>query len=414
MPIDFERVPPRVPVPSPPRLSPILWANVLVAIVGVGAGLTVVLWPKGASSNTLWFWCCAVFFPALVWILSLSVSLGIGYARRAEAMAINLVSDRFEQECHTLASQALVVLGHAWCFAAQDEDNNAEGVVNGRLQLGSRPSGAQPGTAVIARWLEVPGMPFQAGNGRVEHDRHQAVSHWLLDRLVDRIGGGLAALPARTVLHLDLSAHCLAEAAEIQAHLQERILAKAPTLQVKVKVKVNESVDHFSLFRADDWHDQIKPREARLFLAIQLRKAVSELLRDGLAESGVALLVAQSGTVRNPPPLCLHRPAKGKADGKREPYELAVRWCGADAAQVRTIWSHALSEDLTRPVKSWPQFSHDLRWVDVCSSVGNCDGAGAWLATALALEHARLTGSPQLVLSQQGDDLIGLACTTST
>lgn len=410
MPVDFERVPPRVQVPPPARPAPILWAILIVVIVALGATLTVVLWPKGAPSNTLWFWCCVALFPSFAWLFLFSVSRGITHARRCEAIAINHVSDRFEQERHTLASRPLVVLGHAWCFSALDKDNDAESVVNGSLQLGTRPSAAQPGTDVNARWLEIPGAPFYPGNKLVEHRRHQAVSSWLLERLVDHVGSGLASLPAHTVLHVDVCSRSLAKLAEVQVRLQELILAKAPTLQLKI----NASEEHFPLFHVDDWHDQIQPREARLLVCLQLRKAISALLQDGVAEAGIALLVAQPGIVLNTPSLHLHRPAKGKADGKHEASDLAVRWCRANAAQVRTIWSHALPDDVMRRVKASPQFNQSAQQVDISTTIGNCGGAGAWLATALALELVRLNGSPQLVLSQQGDDLIALACKAST
>lgn len=410
MPIDFERVPPRVPVPPPPRPSVIFWVILLVVTVALGTGLTIVLWPKGSPSNTLWFWCCAALFPLLAWVFLFSVSQGIAHARRCEVMAINHVSDRFEQERHSLAGQPLVVLGHGWCFSAEDKENNVEAVLNGDIELGTRPSAAQPGTDVSARWLEIPGEPFYAGNILVEHKRHRAVCDWLLRRLIDCVGNTLATLPVHTVLHVDVCSRSLVKSAEVQARLHERIRAKAPTLQVKV----NASDRHFSLFLVDDWHDQIKPREARLLVCLQLRKVVSVSPQNGVAEAGVALLVAHPGIVRNAPPLHLHRPAKGKADGKHEACDLAVRWCGADTAQVRTVWSHTLSEDVSLPVKSCPRFSKGAQRVDVGTTVGDCDGAGAWLATALALEQAKLTRTPQLVLSHQGDDLIALACKTPT
>lgn len=410
MPIDFERVPPRVAVPQPPRPSVIFWVILLVVTAALGTGLTVVLWPKGTPSNTLWFWCCAALFPLLAWVFLFSVSQGIAHARRCEAMAINRVSDRFEQEQHSLAEQPLVVLGHGWCFSAEDKENNVEAVVNGDIELGARPSVAQPGTDVSARWLEIPGEPFYSGNILVEHKRHRAVCDWLLRRLIDCVGNALATLPVHTVLHVDVCSRSLVKSAEVQARLQERILSKAPTLQIKV----NASDQHFSLFLVDDWHDQIKPREARLLVCLQLRKVVSVRPKNGVAEAGIALLVAQPGSVRNAPPLHLHRPAKGKADGKYEAFDLAVRWCGADMAQVRTVWSHTLSEDVSHPVKSCPRFSKGTQWMDVGTTVGDCDGAGAWLATALALEQAQLTRTPQLVLSQQGDAPIALACKTPT
>lgn len=410
MPIDFERVPPRVAVPLPPRPSALLWAILLAMTIGLGFGLTVAVRSKGPTAEDPWFWCCALFFPALVWIFLFSVSRGIAHARHSESLAINRVSDRFEQECHRAASLPLVVLGHAWCFSARDEDDTADSVVSGSLQLCTRPGAAQPGTDVRARWLEIPGEPFHYGNELVEYKRHLAVSNWLFARLVDRVSAGLAELPAHTLLHVDVCADSLADVAELESRLQGLILVQAPTLQLKV----NATAKHFSLAYVDSWHDQLKPGDARLLVCLQLRKAVSELLQDGVAEAGAALLVARPETVRNAPSLHLHRPAQGEADGKSSAVDLAIRWCRADASQVSTIWSHALSEGLMRPAKSSSKLSRDAQWLDVATTVGNCNGAGAWLATVLALEHARQTGSPQLVLSELDNELIGLACKLST
>ncbi len=411
MPIDFARVPPRVSVPPPPRPSVILWAILLVLMIAAGAGLTVLLWAAGEPSGTPWFWCCAIVYPILAWAFLLCCWLGGAYARRSEAMAINRVSNAAEQQCHAQASKPLAVLAYAWCFSADERENGAEGIVNGGLQLGTRPSAAEPGTDVSARWLEVPGRPFFPGNALTEYARHRVVCDWLLGRLVDRVGDALAALPAHTVLQVDLCAKSAMDLADVQARLQALILARAPTLQVAVNV----SEEHFSLFRVDAWHDSLKPREVRLLIALQLRKAISERLQDGVAEAGVALLLSRPGTgLNHKTSLQLHRPAKGAADGEDQPFALAMRWGQTAASHIKTIWSHVLTEDLNHSVKYAPQLSQDTQWIDVGTSVGNCDGAGAWLAAALAMEHAKLTANPQLVLSEQDGDLVALVCTKPT
>jgi hypothetical protein len=63
-----------------------------------------------------------------------------------------------------------------------------------------------------------------------------------------------------------------------------------------------------------------------------------------------------------------------------------------------------------RAVRSSPRFSEQTRWVDLGATVGTCDGAGGWLATALAAEHASVTDDPQLILTQEGSDMIALVC----
>ncbi|QWE96345.1 hypothetical protein [Cupriavidus sp. EM10] len=73
-----------------------------------------------------------------------------------------------------------------------------------------------------------------------------------------------------------------------------------------------------------------------------------------------------------------------------------------------------MSEVLMRSAKSSSKLSRGAQWLDVATTVGNCNGVGAWLATVLALKHARQTGGPQLVLSELDNELIGLACKLST
>ncbi|PLZ04031.1 hypothetical protein CY652_03425 [Burkholderia sp. WAC0059] len=410
MPIDFARVPPRVAVPEPPRPSKLLWAVLLGVVMCLGAALAIFLWPAGRPTNTVWFWFCVIGYPMLAWTFLLCCYLGYSYARRSGAIANNRVSDDEELKCHKLASAPLAVLGHAWCFSCDDQENGIEGLVNGSLTMGTRSSRAVPGLDVNARWLEIPQKPFYAGNELTEHARHRVVSDWLLNSLVDRMGTELATLPGRTALQVDLCIRSEMDLADVRARLLDLISARVPSL----RVAVNVSGEHLSLFQADAWHDGLKSGEARFLIAIQLRRAVSERLQDGVAETGVALLLGHPDIVRNMPEkrtlLSLHRPATGASDAVSRPLELATRWGQADSIRIKTVWGHALSEELVRSVKSVSRFDEKTQWIDVGAMAGTCDGAGAWLATALAAEHASLTGDPQLVLAEDSTDMIALVC----
>lgn len=410
MPIDFARVPPRVAVPERPRPSKVLWAVLLGVVMCLGAALAIFLWPAGRPTSTAWFWFCVIGYPVLAWAFLLCCRLGYGDARRRGAIANNRVSEAEEMKCHKLASEPLAVLGHARCFSSDDQENGIEGLVDGSVTMAARSSRAVPGLDVKGRWLEIPEKPFHAGNELTEHARHRVVSDWLLNRLVGRMGTELAALPGRTALQVDLCIRSEIDPASVRTRLQELIAARAPALRVTVSV----SGTHPSLFQTDAWHDGLKPGEAHLLIAIQLRKAVSERLQGGVAETGVALLLGHPGIVRKMPAigtsLRLHRPAIGASDKVSKPLELAARWSQADSTCIKTVWHHGLTEELSRSVKSAPHFGEQTRWVDLGATVGTCDGAGAWLAAALAAEHASLTGHPQLVLTQEGTDMIALVC----
>ncbi|CAE6724415.1 hypothetical protein [Paraburkholderia haematera] len=411
MPIDFGRVPPRVPVPEPPRPSKLLWAFLLGVVMCLGAAVAIFLWPAGRPTNSAWFWFCVIGYPIFAWAFLLCCYLGYAYARRSGAIANNRIGDDEERKCHELASAPLAVLGHAWCFSSDDKENGIEGLVNGSVQMVARSSRAVRGLDVKARWLEIPEKPFYAGNELTEHARHRVVFDWLLNRLVDRITTELAALPGRTDLQVDLRIRSELDLADVRFRVQELILAKAPAS----RVTVNASGEHPSLFQADAWHDDLKPGEAHLLIAIQLRRAVSERLQDGVAETGVALLLGRPRIVQNTPAsgttsLRLHRPAIKSSDVVGTALELATRWGQADSTEIKTVWSHALADEVVRSIKSSLKFGEQTRWVDLGATVGTCDGAGSWLATALAAEHASLTDDPQLVLTQEGCDMIALVC----
>ncbi|WP_432258828.1 hypothetical protein [Cupriavidus sp. TMH.W2] len=410
MPIDFARVPPQVPVPALPRPSKLIWSALLVGVLCLGAALTILLWPAGRPTNTVRFWFYVAGYPVMTWALMLSGYLGFSSIRISQALAINRASEIMEEACHAMAGKPRVMLAHAWCFSCDDQENSAQGIVDGTLRIAPRPSGADPGVDVNARWLQIPDRPFYPGNELTEHSRHRVVCDWLLQRLVEQIGKELAQLPADTFLHVDLCIRSSVELSELHARLEALIRAKAPA----IRLKIDASPDHLSLFSIDTWHDRLQPGDAQLLVSIQLCNAISERLPDGAAEAGVAILLGSAGRTRSPatntPKLHIHRPAIGGPDAAVQTVGLGVRWGQASASQVKTIWSHVPSEDFARPIKA--AFSDGAKWVQVDKTIGDCAGTGGWLATALAAEHALLTGEPQLVLSQQGSDMVALICRT--
>ncbi|MGH8779859.1 hypothetical protein [Paraburkholderia sp.] len=413
MTIDFARVPPRIAVPPPPQLSKPVWAVLFGAVACLGAALTIFLWPKGRQINTVWFWFCAMGYPVLGRTFLLCCRLGYLYARRSGAIAVNRVSDRETGKCHTLASVPLALLGHAWCFSSDYNENGIEGLVDGSLALHVRASAAKPNVSVKARWIEVPDRPFYGGNELTEHARHQVICDWLMGRLVDQLAPQLAALPAHTALHVESCLHCAVEDDEVLTRLQQLVFARSPTPRVMMKPLAERS----SVFQTDEWFDSMKPQAAHLLVAIQLRNAVSERLQDGVAEAGVALLLGHTSVAQRmtgKPSVYLHRPVRGPAGAIDETLEHALRWGKATSARIGTIWRNGLSLDLEVAVESASQLDERRSRIDLETTVGDCGEAGGWLAIALAAELTELTGDPQLVLTQEDSDLIALVCRKQT
>ncbi|NTX26556.1 hypothetical protein HT746_05290 [Burkholderia pyrrocinia] len=412
MPVDFNRVPPRVDVPPPPRASMIVSTPLLVLVMGAGAGLTITFWPTDHPTNTPWFWLCVVGYPFLVWAFLLFAWLAYGYTRRNQAIATNRVSDEAEQACHAMASRPLAILGHAWCFAANDSENSLEGILTGTELAKLRPSGAVANSEVNARWLDIQEMHFHPGNELTEHARHHAVCTWLLERLIDRLLPQLNTLPPRTKLQIELHHRSRLKSEAFETRLREMLTERVPALKVDFR-----SGEHtISLFRTDTWLDNRAVDAVHLLVAVELRDAISSVLSDGVAEAGVALLVGHPRleSPAMPVGLRLHRPARGGLDTAARTLELAARWGQTSRDRLRTVWTHGLTGDRVSAVRQAASFPDETRWISLETSVGDCSGAGPWLAAVLAAESARTTGDPQLVLCGEGEELIALMCRKQT
>ncbi|CAN0625834.1 conserved protein of unknown function [Burkholderia multivorans] len=408
MPVDFNRVPPRVEVPSPPRVSMIVWTVLLVLVMGAGPGLTITLWPTDRPTNTLWFWFCVVGYPLLAWAFLLFAWLGYGYVRRNQAIATNRVSEEAEQACHATAGRPLAILGHAWCFSADDSENSLEGIRAGAELAKLRPSGAVPDSEVNARWLDIPDMHFHPGNELAEHARHHAVSTWLLERLIDRLLPNLKALPPGTRLQVELLHRSRLKSDAVKARMRELLAERMPALKFDVALAEHD----IPLFRTDAWLDDRGVNTACLLVAIELHDAISTVLSDGVAEAGVALLVGRPRLASPPMPvgLRLHRPAKGAFAAAAPTLELAVGWGQSSPDRLRAVWAHGLTSDSMSAVRQAASIPDETRWIALEMPIGNCAGAGPWLAVALAAESARATGDPQLVLGGEGEELTALVC----
>jgi hypothetical protein len=409
MSVDFARVPPRVVVPDPPHLIWPLWAMLFAIVMSAGAALSVYILPPSDGANNLWFWISTIAYPAMAWLFLLCWWLGWRHARRSTAEATNYVNERELQRCHQQASQPLAVLGHAWCFSENEEANGIADLVDGNLKLEPRVSLADPDTDVTARWINIPGQAFYAGSEVAEDVRRIATLEWLLSRLVGKLANDLRLLPASITLRVTLS---IAEPidAEAAGQLLRRMLNE---MRLNADVTVEAKNENVSLFQVDAWLDSKDAKLAYLLVAIQLRNAISEVLAAGSAEGGVALLFglpshAQTSTVH------VHRPSKGAQDAIDSTLALATRWGVSRASEFKAAWESSVSPRFRTAIQSSSEFDPNTSLIGLDTSVGDCGIAGSWLALALASQQAMNTAEPQLVLVQEGEELVALTCKKHT
>jgi len=410
MPVDFNRVPPRVTVPAAPKPSILAWGLLLAVILAASSALSILLWPKGTPVNTLRFVACAAGYPVLGWAFLLVLRLLYGHVRRSQALATNRVSDEAEAACHRLASVPLAILGQAWCFSSNAEDNAVEGVQGNTLKLVTRNSAHAPDKAVRARWIELPASPFFPGNALAESARHRTVLGWILNELIGKLEPQLKALRTSTRLKVQMHGQTRLKIDAVEALLREQLTKTVPFL--RLEISTSEAVP--PLFATDAWVDNRQRGGVCLFIAVQLRNAISELISDGLAEAGAALLVgpvrfaegAVQSTVR------LHRPAQGSFDNASVGLDLAVRWGRTTFARASPAWSHGVADEQMEALRPQREATDRLRVCALEHSVGNCSGAGSWLALAFAAECAHRSEKEQLVIAGEGDGFTTLVCRT--
>ncbi|MFP4902265.1 hypothetical protein ACLFKT_24600, partial [Paraburkholderia sp. BR14261] len=380
MPVDFARIPPRVRVPEAPRPSILVWAILLCLMLAAGAFLTVFLWPAGKPMNTVWFWFRAGALPVLIWGLLLACRFAWTYARVNSALATNRTADDIEMQRHDLSSQPLAVLGHAWRFSCSEEENSVEDLVDEKTRLRPAASQVRPNTDVMARWFEIPGKQFYGGNTRTEHARQTEVCEWLLNELMSDVAPQILQLPRRVSMSVDVCVDTVLQPGTWVARLQSLLKEKFPSL----RAEVNPATRELSLFHADSWHDGIRPDVVRLLVSVQLRKAASEVLANGVAEAAVMLLVgspAVAGQMSEKPALRIHRPARGTLEKVADVLKLAFRWGRTSFDKTGMTWRTGLGKDASRTIRSSCRFGHRMRPVDVNETVGNAGAARAWLAT---------------------------------
>ncbi|WP_158940300.1 hypothetical protein [Burkholderia sp. S171] len=413
MPIDFARVPPKVAVPELPRLSLTVWAFLFVLVTSGGAGFAIYTLPPGTSSDTAWFWICVAVFPVLAWTFLLFARLTFLHVQRATAIATNRVSDRELDKCHARASEPLALIGHAWIFSGVDEENEASGITDGAVQLKPRASLASSNSDVTARWIDIPGRSFNAGNAFSERRRHIEIIEWLLECLITRLAPQLRRLPSSTSLRVTLS---------LSAHVDEKLVGQRlaimlANLHLGIDVTVDATNEKVSLFEVDSWLDDINDRTVHLLVALQLRNAISNLLEKRMAEAAVALLVGHSSLAAvyaDGSSVRVHRPERGPRETPDEILASAARWGRSAMSEIDTAWTCDVSPNSYLSIRSSKHFDPRTGLCDLNATIGDCGYANQWLTLALAARQSTDSGFPQSIIVQEGEELIALTCKKHT
>ncbi|MBB3261180.1 hypothetical protein F4827_006088 [Paraburkholderia bannensis] len=391
MPVELPYPQRETAAPKAPR--PIIWLMIFLIILAIGMITMLLTWPKDQPTYTPWFWVRLLLLPAL------AGSLAFGFrqlyyeqeSKRYEAKNMQLAADR--AEAIQFAREPLSIVSSAYLSALGGSDVAIE-IAKKAQALQSQKSAV--GSAVVRHTrLE------RIGN-LSEGDRYEACFVELLERMDET----LSVLPERVPLEVYLQIPHDADWDDIQAQWSccwsefgYRPVEAAPlsneegvmALDAWLDIEGGPALEKFALFVAVQLDSSPRPNGAEAATALLF---------------GWAPLVMRKGLTSK---AFLHRPVDARDDTVRDALERALIWGDAEAGQVHDLWQAGLeradkaalldaSSDLESGVSEGEGFPgvHDI---DV--AIGDAGIDAAWLAIALAAEHAVLTAKSQVMASRE-------------
>ncbi len=353
----------------------------------------LVMWPDGQATNTLWFWVRLLVFPVLAGCLAFGLRelYFEQESDRFEADKEQLEADR--SEAIEFAREPLAILDSTY-LSAMGSHNVAKDIADEVQALESRKSPVGGNAVRHTRLASADNPAFVS--------RYEACFVELLERLDDTLRALPECVPLDVYLQLppDTEWESLYEAWHNcwQAFGHRSVEAAPLSLQDGV-------------MSLDTWLDVRGGTDLEKFalvVAIQLHS----IPRANDAEAAAALLLGWAPLVRRrggKPKALLHRPVNVGEGMIHDAAARALMWGDAEAGQVSDLWQAGLdrgdkagllkaSSDLESGISLTDSFSgvHD---VDM--AIGNPGATAAWLAIALAAEHAAQTTTPQLVASRE-------------
>lgn len=386
--------PPTTPAPTPPR--PVVWTIACVFAIGAVAAYTLSTWPKDVPTGTPLFWIRVIGFPALA--CAILYGLRVLYFDQ-QTDRRNAERDQWESDCAeaTRFAQeplALVASGYLCSLGSVDIARAIAGGVQ-PLKSGVPVAGRETVRHTALRLIDDPNLA----------DRYASCFNELLAMIDD----ALCALPSSVLFEVHLDCPENIEADALRAIWRE-CWDQAGHRAIEASVLPRGD----GIMALDFWLDAYggaNLEKYALFVAVQLYDEPPE----NSAEVAVASLLAWAPMAernRSPVEALLHRPVEKSGSTMGEVLRKALLWASAEPCEVADVWQTGLSRadksallEVSSELELGASGSDELSgFHDLDLAMGHAGVADAWLAIALAVEHAAQSGQPQAVVTR-GHDL---------
>lgn len=384
MAVDLDSIPAAAVRPASPRW--LLWLGLLPVLVFAGVAVVVGLGGEDWAQHPQRFWWTVLGWPLLAWCT-------VASCRWLLHAGQHLVADGWDERRQAFLdaetrrgrrSLSVLAVNLQTAFLASSPQEQVESMLGQVSALKVQPVREEGMEVRCSR------MP-----GNVQETLVEQVTGVLSRMLLD-MAAPLAQLPANLPLSVLLTLDSSLDEEKRQT-AWEQAWADSGIRQPMTWVHVED------LEIVDLWLDEQSPP---LLLIVALR-IDPEALEDS-AEAAVGILLQRSGSSPEATKLAvLHRPERSESLSNgpiRHAMERALLWADLKPMAVRHAWLAgidpkycgvpvAVLEALGAPAKPGEGL-HDLTW-----SLGTSGPMAPWLAIATAVEVARFSGSPQLILS---------------
>ncbi|MBN3830773.1 hypothetical protein [Burkholderia sp. Ac-20344] len=408
MAIDVDSLPPRLD-DAPRSPSPLIGAAVFMICFVVGSTTALLLWPKRYPTATPVFWVAVAIVPLLLSALSALVPWLFYAGTKRSIQAWNDRRDQFVSGVFERESRPIALLGCV-CRMPLDDDNALAKLAEGEHPLAPQQT-PDKRTAVAARWFTAPA--FSVGTDPREYDaeRQRSLLPSLLRSMLDALKHRINALPPDLPLNIALFVDAPSFEEEVRPRMQsiwDGLKLRAYSFGTEPTVPNSMALDAWL-----DSQDDRSGEHATLLLIVQLHALVSKPPPAGSTEVAIALLmtpqeVAQRHRLNEL--AHIHRPRQGAIASLQQALSLALKWGGAQPADIHHLWHAGFDKIGQQALLSAVRMENiplsDGRPVsgehDIDRLVGDAGIAADWFVLACASEFAQSYGGPQLVARHDG------------
>jgi hypothetical protein len=377
--------------PSPP--TPWVWALLFVVFMAVGIAYNLLTWSKNEPTNTTWFWLCVLVCPASAWAVAFGLRLHYFQEETSRVEAARAVYEEDQTETIEFASEPLAVLGSAYLCAMGSEGIAARVAGNASaLSAKADPDGDQASRHTTLALID----------DDPQSDRFLETTLELLGQLQPILDAVPTHVPLQVLLQIGSNMPADSCQKTWESSWREHGFAPASLSLL--------SADK-GLMVLDEWLDiRGGPALEKLVLvvAVQLYDAPPA----ESAEAAAALLLGWAPLASRylmQAHALVHRPVEATADALRVDLDKALLWGRTTAADVADTWLISLNKQdkaalpkAAADIHMGVSKTEDLSGQHVIDqALGKAGAAAAWLATALAVEHANQTSKPQLVACRE-------------